>query len=364
MPPRGECPRADPCRFAGCSMVKIEQVDPRQDPEWDHAVDRHPAASVFHGADWARVLMDAYGHKPVFLRFGDESGTRALVPMFEVNSLTKGRRGVAVPFADFGGGLLFDGVETDAVRSRLETLASESGWRYLELRSILDPSHEPDVKPTYLGHVLPLMENPDDQFAQMDPAARRCVRRAEAAGLSCSTTTSWEGMNHFFQLHVRTRRAHGSPPQPLRFFRLIHRHLLEQGKGFVTLVEKAGRPVAGAVFLRGARNALFKFGASDPGALSDRPNHLAIWAGIRELIRQGVGELHFGRTTPLQGGLCRFKRSWGAQEYPIYYHRYLPREQRWALKAPETKAPGCAAFQFMPLPINRLAGRLLYPQFD
>ena len=150
----------------------------------------------------------------------------------------------------------------------------------------------------------------------------------------------------------------------MKFFRLIHSCLFERGMGFVSMVERNGEPLAGAVFLQFGRNALFKFGASDERELSLRPNHLAIWTGIRELINRGLGELQFGRTSPAQEGLSSFKRSWGAEEFPLFYHRFLPREGCWSLKPPETGAPGCRAFQFMPLPINRLAGRLLYPQFD
>jgi hypothetical protein len=134
--------------------------------------------------------------------------------------------------------------------------------------------------------------------------------------------------------------------------------------GFVSLVERGSQPVAGALFLHFGGNGLFKFGASDERELEMRPNHLAIWSGIRELVDRGVGGLHFGRTTPAQEGLSRFKRSWGAEESPMFYRRFLPHEGRWRPTDPQSRPPGTRAFQFMPLPISRLAGRLLYPQFD
>ena len=93
-------------------------------------------------------------------------------------------------------------------------------------------------------------------------------------------------MERFFRLHAVTRRRHGSPPQPLKFFRLVHEHLIEKGMGFVSLVESGSQAVAGAVFLHFGGNAVFKFGASTPGALALRPNHLAIWSGVREIFCQ------------------------------------------------------------------------------
>ena len=345
--------------------VEVEYLDPLNGDQWDREVLGHPKVSVFHESSWIRVLADCYGHSPLCLRLCHGQETLALVPLVEVKSLLKGKRGVSVPFADFGGALTSAQGAGQELVGVLESLAGERSWRHLELREEINRGTSGDgVEPSYVGHRLALDPEEQGQFGRLSSAAQRSVRKARAAGLSHVITCSWDGVRKFYDLHAMTRRRLGSPPQPLEFFRLLHSHLISAGKGFVSLVGAADQPVAGAIFLHCASNAVFKFGASDSSALADRPNHLAIWEGIQELRRRGVGELQFGRTTPAQEGLRRFKKSWGATEFPIFYNRYCPESGSWTVKPPESGAPGWPPFQFMPLPINRIAGRLLYRQFD
>src|SRR5437868_2142753 len=128
-------------------------------------------------------------------------------------------------------------------------------------------------------------------------------------------------MAQYNNLHVRTRRRHGVPPQPRSFFINIQRHLISPGLGFIVLVECQKGPIAAAIFFKLGRHAVYKFGASDERLQGLRANNLAMFEAIRHLAERGAEALHFGRTEKENQGLRRFKLSWGATEETIDYVR-------------------------------------------
>ena len=91
----------------------------------------------------------------------------------------------------------------------------------------------------------------------------------------------------FYRLHVRTRRRLGVPVQPLRYFRLLWRRVLQPGLGTVLIAELDGAPVAAGVFLASRGTCVYKYGASDERRWSARPNHLLFWEAIRWAAARG-----------------------------------------------------------------------------
>src|SRR5271163_3745081 len=69
-------------------------VDPLEYPGWDSLLAAHPQASVFHGAGWARVLRETYGHSPVYICRFEGQHLAELLPIMEISSRWVGRRGV------------------------------------------------------------------------------------------------------------------------------------------------------------------------------------------------------------------------------------------------------------------------------
>jgi hypothetical protein len=90
-----------------------------------------------------------------------------------------------------------------------------------------------------------------------------------------------------------------------------------------------------------------------------------MWAGIRYLLEHGGRSLHFGRTSPDNDGLRRFKLSWGATEQMLSYVRFDPTRRQWTSKPP-SKSSGFPErlFARLPLAVNKLAGQLIYPHLD
>ena len=344
---------------------KVRIVDPTCDSDWDQIVFTHPDGNVFHTSAWARVLGKTYGHKPFYFELSQGGEPAVLLPLMEVASHFTGNRGVCLPFSDSCGPLVFGQVGQTSLIETLVKLGRDRKWRYFELRGgreMLSPSVVAAER--YYGHRLDLSIGVEQLFARFQSPVRRAIRKGEKSGLVVEASDTREAMLNFYELHVRTRRRHGLPPQPLSFFINIHEEIIRAGLGFVVLARRATKSIAAAVFFFSRQTGLYKFGASDERDQALRGNNLVMWEGIKRLIGSGVKTLHFGRTSIGDDGLRRFKLSWGAGEETIEYFKFALGANMWVNGSRNERVFHRGLFRRLPLRINRFAGALVYPHLD
>jgi CelD/BcsL family acetyltransferase involved in cellulose biosynthesis len=343
--------------------VELELVDPRADAAWDREAFSHPDATLFHGSAWARVLAATYGHRPCYCRFTRGGSLLALVPMMELRSPLSGRRGVSLPFTDFCEPLLVQETGPEPLAGLLAGIARERGWKYFELRG--GPLRRQSATPAvaFYGHSVKLGDA-QKLFATLDRSVRGKIRKAERSGIEATVTQSREAMIQFYELHTRTRKRHGLPPQPISFFLNIHEQIVANDHGFISMVRSGAKAIAAAVFFHQGGNAIYKFSASDDAYLNLAPNNLAVWRGMAHLAERGAATLHMGRTSLHNEGLRQFKLGWGTVESTIEYFKFDTAAGTWAADSDRVSGMHTAIFSRLPLSINRLMGRLLYPHLD
>jgi lipid II:glycine glycyltransferase (peptidoglycan interpeptide bridge formation enzyme) len=234
------------------------------------------------------------------------------------------------------------------------------GWKYLECRGGRQWLPDAPASTSFWHHGLRLDVGESALLSGFEDSVRRAIRKAERAALKVEFLRSAEAMQEFYRLMCLTRRRHGVPPQPWRFFANIQRHALTAGHGCIVLARQAGRAVAGAVFLHFGRHAIYKFGASDEAHQQLRANNLVMWRAILHYASEGFVELDFGRTSLGNEGLRRFKLGWGAREQTAEYVRYDFRRSGYVTARDEAQGWHNRVFQALPLPMSRLAGALLY----
>jgi len=338
--------------------------NPLLDGKWENAISAHPDATIFHSTAWARVLVDTYGHRPCYVQISLNGGLLALVPMMEVQSVLTRSRGICLPFSDYCAPLTFSSFGHELVTQKLQQIARERGWSYFELRShSIVPVNTP-ASESYYGHFLDLRIGPEALISNFSSSVKRAVRKAQRSGLNVSIQSSPDAMAQFYELHVRTRRRHGVPPQPRSFFINIQRHLISSGFGFIVLVECQKAPIAAAMFFKLGRHAVYKFGASDERLQELRANNFAMFEAIRYLAEGGAETLHFGRTERENEGLQRFKLSWGATEEEIAYARFEMASGSWKHSRDRRSKLHKRIFRALPASLNRLAGAMLHPRID
>src|SRR6185436_13199361 len=162
----------------------------------------------------------------------------------------------------------------------------------------------------FWGHRLALEPDCEALFARTTGATRRAVRLARSHGLTVEISHTLDAVKTFYRLLGPTRRRHGVPPQPFRFFAALHEEVIGRQQGCVMLVRCGNTPVAGAVFLHAQQTAIYKYGASLAAWQHLRPNNLLFWEAIEWHARRGFTQLCFGRTALGNEGLRRFKLGW------------------------------------------------------
>ena len=339
-------------------VLRVE--DPLARSDWDQLVATHPRATFFHGAAWARTLAESYGFKCCYITAVQDGRLAGLLPVIEANSWLRGKRGVSLPFTDECAPLVSDAISAKCLFEMALAEGKRRGWKYLELRDGHEHFPEFPHSVSYYTHSVPLASPIEEVFAHFDGPVRRAVRKAERSGLTVRFGNDLESVRSYYRLHCRTRTNHGAPPQPFRFFEKLHEHALRPGHGFIALALHQEHPVAGAVFLHSAREAVYKFSASDERLQEWRGPNLVIWRAIQQLVSMGIQELSFGKTSLSNAGLRRFKSGWGAIEKLISYSRYCFAPQTFA-RTPDLAAGVQARFvRCLPVWASRWIGQLAY----
>jgi CelD/BcsL family acetyltransferase involved in cellulose biosynthesis len=354
-------PPAPSC--AGASM-DLRIVNPAHDNTWDALLWTHPHATFFHSSAWAKTLVDAYGFEPRYVVATSGGELRGLLPVMEARSWLRGQRGVSLPFTDECAPLLTPGVTAESLLGVATYEGIARGWKYLELRGGHELFSDLPESVSFHGHVLPLNQKAEDIFEKFADSVQRNIRKAEREGVTVEFGTDRAAVRAYYDLHCRTRTRHGAPPQPFRFFEALGTHILEKGHGFIALARHNGRAIAGAVFFRFARTAIYKFSASDERFQELRGPNLVIWQSLRRLINAGVMELDFGKTSQANEGLRRFKRQWGAEERVIRYARYDFARRRFVKTSDLAAGLQARIFALMPVAVSRCIGRAVYPHLS
>jgi hypothetical protein len=292
---------------------------------WIDFVHSQPNATCFHHPAWAGLLADCYGYQAFALALIDGAGRIvAGLPVIEVTRPWGERRWVSLPFTDHCTPLATD----DQTLQNLVVNLVEAKKTY-HLSSI---QVRADLKMNGAGgdsfnsqsdaflHTLRLQADAQSLFRRFKKTVQQVILKAEREGLSMHWGNSLCDLEVFYSLHVGTRWRLGVPVQPKRFFDLLWDRILSTGLGFLLIVYKDDRPIAGAIFLTWNGVIIYKYSASDHKFLRLRPNNLLLWYAICWGCDNGYHTFDFGRTDAENTGLRKFKSGWGGtNETPLVY---------------------------------------------
>jgi len=342
------------------------------DARWLQLINASKDALPFHHPSWLRTLTACYGYSAFIVALADRRGrVHAGLPVMEVTSplalavnssgVKVGRRKwVALPFTDYCPPIVSDNANVSGIAASLDAARREKSIRRFDVRADLGLPG-PFAAVVAVRHTLELDPDPGLVFRTFNRSqTQRNIRKAEREGVVVLRRgASIEDLTRvYFDLHLETRRRHGVPTQPRRFFEHLWREMLEPGHGFLLLASVDGRPVAGGVFLTWKDTVVYKFGASSPRFWSLRPNNLLFWEAIRWGCEQGFRRFDFGRSDVANRGLRKFKDNWGTQESPLKYSVISDAAPRYL--GPTLPRPVSSAIRMSPVWLSRLLGELLY----
>jgi lipid II:glycine glycyltransferase (peptidoglycan interpeptide bridge formation enzyme) len=236
----------------------------------------------------------------------------------------------------------------------------KAGWKYLELRGGASRLNDAPPYQSYMRHVLSIQGGEEKLFRGLKKGTKSNVRKAMHEGVLTSVSDSERDLREYYRLHCMTRKRHGVPPQPLSFFKAVHRNVISKGNGFIVLAEIHGRPISGAVYFHSGKKAIYKYGATDLDYQHLRAGNLVMWEAIRWFSNKGFDELCLGRSEMDNAGLIHFKDGWGARQEPLHYFRYDLRRSAFVKGKPASNGLAERFFRRLPLPFLRIAGEVLY----
>src|SRR5262245_2084064 len=152
--------------------MRHEFINPLTDPEWNNRLREFRTATVFHSAQWARILAEAYGYQPLYALFRKEEEIVGMLPIMEVRSVWTGRRGVCLPFSDECAPLIRDGAILQNILHPIRDFGAAHRWDYIELRGGV-PDGIGIVTGQFVAHHIDLESSEELQLGKLRDSTRR-----------------------------------------------------------------------------------------------------------------------------------------------------------------------------------------------
>ena len=202
--------------------------------------------------------------------------------------------------------------------------------------------------------VLELPDSADRLWQTLGSKLRAQVRRPLRESVTVERG-GVEWLGDFYSVFASNMRDLGTPVYPERFFREVVSHFAGETTLFVA---RAGAlPVAASLVLRDGATLEVPWAASRGEWKARGVNMLLYWEMLRYAIECGCGRFDFGRSTR-GAGTYRFKRQWGAQEVPLYWHYWRPDGGELPNLSPSNRrfSTAVSLWKRLPLPIANVLG--------
>ena len=339
--------------------AKIAVISPLDCSSWNDMLLGCGQGTIFHTANWARLLAESYGYHPAYFTLSGEGAYRGCLPIMEVNSVFTGRRGVCLSFSDYCGSLAQGSADFQLLFDRILELGRMNGWRYVEFRGEEFLSKELPAA-VYAHHQLKLSPDEGLMHSRLRASTARNIKKAVKEGVTVEICSSLRGVQNYYRLHCLTRKRLGVPPQSMRFFEKLHEHVISRGLGFTALARHEQDTVAGVICLHFGSNAVYKYGASDTDFQHLRANNLVFWEAIKKCAHEGFVSFSLGRTDLDNQGLLTFKDGWGGSRSVLNYYRYDFAENGFVTDSRRDLKRYRDLLKKLPITVLKILGRLVY----
>jgi len=363
-------------------VIKVLTLDELGKEKWDLFVSNHRHSSIFHTSAWHLTIETSYRYETKYHVVQNPDGTiRSAIPSMTVRNLFLGKRTVCFPYSDHCDPLLGDPADFKELTDSVVSSAPKGNVEFRFYKVNRDvPGLNKDE--SYVNYVLPLRESDNENFFilsssfflpesidrlynNLHPSCiQRQIRKAQKNGVKIREGKSISDLKQFCNLHLLTRKRHGIPSQPFRFFKNLRSEFCDAFRLFIAEYEE--KPVAAMILLDHILSSSFfllsssfyKYGASNQAGLRLGANPLLFWHAIRRAVELGFQEFDLGRTSRADRGLADFKRHLGAAPKPLHY--LAPGKSTGSLEKGTIQSLAGSLFSVLPTRINQMSGSLFY----
>ena len=298
---------------------------------WNAWAASNPWASFYHLWEWGEVLCKTYQYQRYY--FGVKRGQEilAVLPLIYIRSRIFANKLVSLPFAEYGGPLLRDSMDSSEIESALavlsdtlSTLTRVLGVDYVDLRqpnfslSLTAPTSVFTPLRRYLTFRVDLTKGESELWKDLDKKCRNAVRKAMKSGVRTKEVDA-DDIRRYYHLYLDTESRHGSPPHSEDFFRSVF-DFFAQKRLRMTLAVFKGKAIGGIMAFHFRRKLYWFNNVVDRRYASLNPTNLLLWDLIRCGAQNDLATLDLGQTRREDAGVYRFKSSWGGREVPLENH--------------------------------------------
>lgn len=300
----------------GLQLTHTDRIDVS---EWQSFVDSIAHSNVYHDAAWCELIKSNFKHTPCYITCREPDGSLCGVfPVIHLQSKLFGSFMISVPYFNYGGPLSESGAIDKAMLAYAADIAGELNCSHLEVRDTC-PREGWVAKQHKVTMILPLPENDEVLDKQLGTKIRAQVNRAAREGLEFNFGGS-ELLPDFYRVFSRNMRDLGTPVYDKQFFASILETFPE--KAHLAVVRHGDKPVA-AGFLLGHKDKLEIPWASSLREANPLGVNMFLYRQIlRVSIESGYAFFDFGRSS-IDASTYKFKKQWGADEHPLYWHYWL-----------------------------------------
>lgn len=301
-------------------MIAIELNPVVSEEEWRAYINKHPNSSMSHLPEWKHVLEESFHHQPFYLfARNQEDRLCGIFPLFQIKSKLTGNRLVSLPFSLCGPIADSEEILNKLVRKAKE-LCHCLECSYLEIRMAEPKDLGLEVSEYFSTYVLELSE-PQTIWKKLDPkSVRWAINKARKDGVTVNSGLNIDDLKYFHQLNQNTKRRLGVPGHPFAFFKNMFFNMNASTRLYLARFE--GLPIAGIITTSFKDVVHYSYAASNEKYLKYHANNLLVWQAIEESCKEGYRYFDFGRTSPDDEGLVRFKKHWGTEQKKLYFYYY------------------------------------------
>lgn len=345
--------------------LEIKILNPLNNSQWNEKILDFTNYNFFHSREWCEVLTETYNFTPYYVSIIQENNFEIIFPFLISKTPYRKTQLISLPFTDYVDPLLnrkneeLEFLDLIPLISHFKNL----NYSFFELRSsLLNNDLNTEISPDYL-HKINLIDI-QKLFKQFSHSTKCNIKKATKMDVRVGINNDSSHLNIFYNLQVLTRKRHGLPPQPIKFFDKIYEKIISRSKGDIFFAFFGKIPISAGLFFKFGNKVIFKYANSDYRYQHLRANNLLIWEAIQYYESQGFKEFHFGKTEAGNEGLRKFKLGFNPDESTFYRTRYYNKNDKLIfLNSKQTKF---IYYLFRFAPVNHLikVGKILYPYIN
>lgn len=293
---------------------------------WNEFVTGNPYAQAYHLWEWGDVLCRTYGYARYYVAVKNGANILGAFPLLYVKSLIFGKRLISLPFVEYAGPIIKNGMdssEAGLIFTQLvdyaESLKRKLKADYVEIRqpslllSSLLPSFGFRAMQRHVTFRIDLTKGESELWKGMNKKCRNSLRKAMKTGVEIKEVEE-EGLKQYYDLYLDAQKRHGSPPHSFDFFLNVYNVFKPAGLLRMMLAVYDGKPIAG-VMVFCFKDKLYWFGnVVDRKYANLNPTNLLLWNTVQFGMENNFGVFDLGQTRKEEGGVYHFKSGWGGSE--------------------------------------------------